>query len=95
MEPSRNIAERAGRWSAQHRKEAILGWLAFVVVALVLGGASVTKLLTDEEQGSGDSGKADRALAKGFPDKAGESVLVQSKSLDVDDPKFQAAVADV
>ena len=32
-----NIAARAGRWSANHRKTAIWGWLAFVLVALVVG----------------------------------------------------------
>src|SRR5689334_1842473 len=35
---SRNPAARAGRWSATHRKAAILGWIAFVVLATVLGG---------------------------------------------------------
>ncbi|HEX5909537.1 MAG TPA: MMPL family transporter, partial [Thermoleophilaceae bacterium] len=95
MEPTRNIAARAGRWSARHRKAAVLGWLAFVVAALVLGGATGTKLLTDEEQGSGESGRADKALAKAFPQAADESVLVQSSKLDVDDPAFRAAVADV
>ena len=32
MSPHRSggIAARAGRWSAQHRKTAIFGWLAFV-----------------------------------------------------------------
>jgi RND superfamily putative drug exporter len=34
----RNVAARAGRWSAQHRKTAILGWILFVVLATVLGG---------------------------------------------------------
>ena len=29
-----NVAARAGRWSSQHRKAAILGWLAFVVMAV-------------------------------------------------------------
>jgi uncharacterized membrane protein YdfJ with MMPL/SSD domain len=38
-----NLAARAGQWSAQHRKAAILGWLAFVAVAVVLGGAVGTK----------------------------------------------------
>ncbi|HYI35358.1 MAG TPA: MMPL family transporter [Thermoleophilaceae bacterium] len=95
MEPTRNIAARAGRWSARHRKAAVLGWLAFVVAALVLGGATGTKLLTDEEQGSGESGRADTALAKAFPQAADESVLVQSSKLNVDDPAFRAAVADV
>ena len=95
MEPTRNIAARAGRWSARHRKAAVLGWLAFVVAALVLGGATGTKLLTDEEQGSGESGRADTTLAKAFPQAADESVLVQSSKLGVDDPAFRAAVADV
>ena len=31
----RNLAARAGRWSAQHRKKAIFGWLAFVIIAVV------------------------------------------------------------
>ena len=35
---SRNLAASAGRWSAQHRKTAILGWIVFVVLATVLGG---------------------------------------------------------
>ena len=35
---SRNPAARVGRWSAQHRKTAILGWILFVVLATVLGG---------------------------------------------------------
>ena len=32
--PPKSIAARAGAWSARNRKKAILGWLAFVVVAL-------------------------------------------------------------
>ena len=32
------LAARAGRWSAQHRRKAIFGWLAFVIVAFGLGG---------------------------------------------------------
>ncbi len=35
----RNLAARAGMWSAAHRKRAILGWLLFVVLAVVLGGS--------------------------------------------------------
>ena len=37
--PKQNLAARAGHWSARHRKIAIGGWLAFVVIAFVLGGA--------------------------------------------------------
>jgi len=40
IQPSgrRNVAALAGRWSARHRRTAVLGWLAFVVVAFVIGG---------------------------------------------------------
>ncbi|MEA2440153.1 MAG: hypothetical protein QOH76_1577, partial [Thermoleophilaceae bacterium] len=30
---TRNLAARAGHWSAQHRKIAIFGWIAFVVLS--------------------------------------------------------------
>ena len=32
-----NVAARIGRWSVQHRRKAIVGWLAFVFAALVIG----------------------------------------------------------
>ena len=32
-----NIAGRMARWSAHHRKKAIFGWLAFVVLSVAIG----------------------------------------------------------
>jgi RND superfamily putative drug exporter len=94
---SQNFAARAGRWSAQHRKKAILGWFAFVILATVIGGMVGQKTLTDEEIGSGESKRADQIIdAAGFPEQTGETVLIQGKgSLKVDDPAFTAAVKDV
>ena len=80
MESTRNIAARAGRWSAQHRKKAILGWLAFVIVAVVIGGSVGTQTLSDADYGIGESGRADRAIADHSPEKEDESVLVQSQN---------------
>ena len=74
-----NLAARAGRWSAQHRKKAIFGWLAFVIIAVFIGGSVGTRTLTDEEYGIGESGRADQAMSDHFPDKANESVLIQSQ----------------
>src|SRR3954463_15736735 len=96
--PKRNLAARAGHWSAKHRKIAIGGWLAFVVIAFVLGGAIGTNTLSDDDSGNGQSRVADKAITKAdFPDKADEQVLVQSRDgkLRVSDPKFQTAVAGV
>jgi uncharacterized membrane protein YdfJ with MMPL/SSD domain len=94
---SRNFAARAGRWSAQHRKKAILGWFAFVIVATVLGGMVGTKTLADEDTGSGESKRGDQIVeAAGFPEQTSETILVQGKDgLKVGDPKFTAAVNDV
>ena len=92
-----NIAARAGRWSAQHRKIAIFGWLAFVIAATVLGSMVGQRTLTDAETGNGDSKVAEQRIdAAGFPDDAAESVLVQGKgSVKAGDPAFTAAVKDV
>src|SRR6185312_2827915 len=95
MKRSTNVAARMGRWSARHRKTAIFGWLAFVVAAVVLGGALGTKQLTDDETLPGESGRAARMLDDGFEQPAGETVLVQSSKHTADSPAFRAAVADV
>jgi uncharacterized membrane protein YdfJ with MMPL/SSD domain len=96
MQP-RNLAARAGRWSAQHRKTAILGWIAFVVLATFIGSNVGQQNLKTAEMGNGDSKRAQLIVdAAGFPKTAGEQVLVQGKgSVKADDPQVTAAVTDV
>ncbi|MGH2974383.1 MAG: MMPL family transporter [Solirubrobacterales bacterium] len=89
------LAGRAGRWSAQHRKKAIWGWLAFVVIAFMIGGALGTKTQTAAQSGVGESGSAARTIDDGFPKHQVEQVLVQSSSSTANDISFKAAVADV
>ena len=95
MQPRRNIAARAGRWSARHRRIAVLGWIAFVVAAFMVGGNVGTKMITAEESAVGESGKAGRVVDKAFPETVGEAVLVSSRTLGADAPAFQRTVADV
>src|SRR3954452_283932 len=92
---TRNLAARIGCWSARHRRKAIFGWLAFVVLAFAIGNAVGTKTLESAESGVGESGRADKAAFDALPKKAEESVLVQSKTLSARDPQFRSAVADV
>src|SRR5215217_1164289 len=93
----KGLAPRAAHWSARHRKTAIFGWLAFVIVAFVLGGAIGTKNIADEDIGNGSSKAADQAIANAdFPETADEQVLVQSKgSVKAGDAAFTAAINDV
>jgi RND superfamily putative drug exporter len=93
----RGIAARAGRWSAEHRKIAIWGWVAFVVASLAIGGALGTKTLTDSKTGVGESAAADATLEAHFPESAKESVMVAARSGDegADGPRVRAAVGAV
>ncbi|HEX4364045.1 MAG TPA: MMPL family transporter, partial [Solirubrobacteraceae bacterium] len=78
---AKNLAARAGRWSAQHRRTAILGWIAFVVLATVAGALVGTKNLTDAQTGNGSSKVADLAVDKaGFRDTSAEQVLLQARA---------------
>jgi len=73
-----NLTARAARWSAGHRRTAILGWFAFVLVAFAIGSAAGLILLKGEEMGIGDSHVAEKVLAREFPnERAREQVLIQ------------------
>ena len=89
-----NAAARMGRWSAQHRKTAIWGWLAFVIVAFVAGNAVGLRTADQAHLGVGDSGRADLTVDDGFPKNADELVLVQSTGATADSIGFRAAAGD-
>ncbi len=91
-----NLAGRAGRWSAAHWKTAAFGWIAFGVIAVVVGGAVGATQMKDWAIANGESRRAEQILDQGsFKIPARESVLVQSKTLTVDQPAFAAAVGTV
>jgi RND superfamily putative drug exporter len=96
LKRSTNVAARMGRWSASHRKTAIFGWLAFVVVAVVVGGAIGTQRLDPDELGTGESGRAQQLVDNGaFRDSADESVFMSSERHTASDPEFRAVVRQV
>jgi uncharacterized membrane protein YdfJ with MMPL/SSD domain len=91
-----NLAARAGRWSAHHRKKAIVGWLVFVILAVFIGGSVGTQTLGDDDYEIGESGRADSAVSNHFPEKEDESVLVQSQNgARTDDAEFRQVVQTV
>ena len=91
---SLNVAARMGRWSAQHRKTAIWGWLGFVIVAFLIGASVGTKTLDNAHSGVGESGRAARTVDAAFPKSADEMVLVQSATENANSLPFRAAVGD-
>jgi putative drug exporter of the RND superfamily len=75
---SNTFAARAGRWSAQNRKTAIWGWLAFVAIAFVIGGALGVKEPSNQNDYIGQSGQAEKLFDNHFPKQDEEQVLVQA-----------------
>ena len=92
--PSRstNLASRMSRWSATHRKAAIFGWLAFVVVAFGVGNIVGQKQIFGADQFNGESGRAEHALEDAGLRPNDEVVLVQSRKLTIADPEFRSAI---
>jgi hypothetical protein len=89
----RNLAARAGHWSAAHWKTATFGWLALVVAAVLLGSLFGSRSLSDVETSNGETARAERILADaGIDAPASESVLVQSRTAKVDAPALQRTV---
>jgi uncharacterized membrane protein YdfJ with MMPL/SSD domain len=95
VDESRNLAARIARWSASHRKTAIFGWLAFVVIAFMIGNAVGQNQIHGADQFSGEAGRAEQALERADLRPNSEHVLVQSDTLTIADPGFHSAVAQV
>lgn len=93
---NRNLAARAGRWSATHPKTAILGWFVFVALALIIGGKVGQKNIEPFENFSGESAKAELAIHDHYEAApATETLVVQSKSAKYGDPQFDKAVKNI
>src|SRR5436190_7566872 len=100
MKASRSIqvglAARLGGWSAEHRKRAIFGWIALLVVAVAVGNVGAKKLSAAGET-TGDSARAARLLDRGgFKQPAAEEVFLHVHgSGSIRTPAGQQAARDV
>jgi uncharacterized membrane protein YdfJ with MMPL/SSD domain len=94
VEKSRNLAARAGMWSAQHRKLAIWGWLGLVFLLLALGSAAGTVDQEQAKSGVGESGRGSTTINEDFPKHVTEEVLIQSRRVPAGDRSFRAVVTD-
>src|SRR3954451_23134089 len=92
---SHHYAARIAAWSSRHRKKAIWGWLGFVVVVFAVGNAAGTTAISDVDQVSGESHRAEQALDRAGMRPVEEVVFVQSDKLTVKDPEFRSAVGEV
>ena len=87
---------RIARWCALHPWRAILGWVAFVALAVGLAAMIPTQETTDADGRLGESGRAAAMIDEADFDEADEEqVLVTSTSGDLDQEQAQQAAAAV
>lgn len=92
----RNLAARAGRWSAKHRRVAIVGWFAFVILAVYAGGQIGQQEISDIDQYNGESRVAEELIAGNFAeDPAMESLIVESEKYRVGDPEYDSVLKSI
>jgi uncharacterized membrane protein YdfJ with MMPL/SSD domain len=96
MPESENFTARAARWSAAHRRAAVLGWLAFVIAAFLIGSAAGMVTLKAGEAENGQSRVADQIQAQQFPrERAVEQVLIESPRAPLAASDYRAAVGEL
>ena len=67
-----------------------------MVLAVLIGGSVGTTTLSDSDNGTGESGRAEQAASAHFPEQSNESVLVQSQNgAGSRDPEFRRVVRSV
>ena len=81
-----NVAARMAHWSGRHRKKAIWGWLAFVVIVFAVGTKLGTTQISDVDQYSGESHRAEVALDRAGLRPVEEVVFIRSDDLTIKDP---------
>ncbi|HVM56631.1 MAG TPA: MMPL family transporter [Gaiellaceae bacterium] len=93
---SKSLTARAAGWSAARRWRVVLAWLAFVLVAYAIGTVAGVVQITSADSTIGESGVADRVLAREFPqNRAGEQVLIQSSHGPLQRRQLAAVVEDL
>jgi uncharacterized membrane protein YdfJ with MMPL/SSD domain len=93
IDTSKGLAARLGGWSARHKKSVLLGWFVFVALAMLVSTFLPANKLTEADQFTGESGRAEKTLESSFPKPAAEMVLIHSSTLTTDDPAFKRAIS--
>ncbi|HEX5493776.1 MAG TPA: MMPL family transporter [Mycobacteriales bacterium] len=90
--PVLNVA----RWSTRHRWTAVTGWVLFVTLTVLAGGAAGNRQLSGVDTGAGQSKIADKATEGAyFGDKPTEAVLIQARHGSLDPAEVTAVTADL
>ena len=88
---------RLARWTTQHRKTVILGWIAVLVVTMGISSAVGTGFTTNFSLGNTESQRATDLLKRDFPAQAGDedTIVLHARQGKVTDPAVRDRVEPV
>jgi RND superfamily putative drug exporter len=96
MSENRSFVSRAAQWSASHRKAAIFGWLAFLLVSFAIGSGIGRSEMTAADQYPGESGRAQHALEDSGLVPNTEMLIVEApEGQTIRSEEFRATLADL
>ncbi|MFK4268045.1 MMPL family transporter [Streptomyces milbemycinicus] len=76
-----SLSVRVARWSARHPWRAVVGWLVFVALCLVVGGAVGINSAKTADYRVGEAGRAEAMAAEGHLERrSAEQVLISARS---------------
>jgi uncharacterized membrane protein YdfJ with MMPL/SSD domain len=95
VDERQNLAATICGWSVRHRVAAVVGWVAFVAVSMVLGGYAGQVEMTEDQYAAGESAQFEQVLGdNGLRTPATEMYLVTTDQV-VTDPAARAVVTDL
>ncbi|MEU8753425.1 MMPL family transporter [Streptomyces chartreusis] len=92
----KSISVSMARWSARHPWRAIVGWLVFVVLCLVVGSAVGMNSAKTADYRVGEAGRAEALAAEGHLERRPtEQVLISARSGALDRTEAESAAKDL
>jgi putative drug exporter of the RND superfamily len=93
----RGTVARVARWTTEHRRIVVAGWIVALIVGLVVSGAVGTRYTTSFSLGNTESQRATDLLASDFPAQAGDddAIVLHARDGRVTDPSIRARVQPV
>ncbi|WP_395690209.1 MMPL family transporter [Nocardioides sp.] len=90
-----NLAATIGGWSVRHRVSAVVGWLVFVVVAMLLGSTAGQVEMTEDEYAAGDSARFEQVLGETHLRTPASEMFLVTTDAPVTSPSSREVVTDL
>ncbi|MCB0894895.1 MAG: MMPL family transporter [Nocardioides sp.] len=90
-----NLAATIGGWSVRHRVIAVVGWVVFVAVAMMVGSWAGQVEMTEDEYAAGDSARFEQILGETDLRTPASEMFLVTTDAPVTSPESRDVVSDL